>query len=155
GGTPVVDENPAALSVLAAAAARYPANDFTVGDGLNTGGFRFNAKIPAANNTDTARLDSNVTRNLKHLVAFRVIFQDDCFDTGQRFPDTPTVRRTSRPWGTSTSYTWTISSSLTNNFRHGFTRQKFSNSGDAQGDTLSFRSVFTPLNFDYPFTRQT
>src|SRR4029079_18842562 len=33
--------NPQALAVLAAAAAKYPANDFSVGDGLNTAGFRF------------------------------------------------------------------------------------------------------------------
>lgn len=44
-------ENPAAVQALAAAAAKYPANDFTVGDGranrlLNTAGFRFNAPAP-------------------------------------------------------------------------------------------------------------
>src|SRR5215212_5528944 len=43
--------NPTALSALASAAARYPANDDSVGDGLNTSGFRFNAKTPASLNT--------------------------------------------------------------------------------------------------------
>jgi hypothetical protein len=38
--------NQAALDALAAAAAKYPANDSTQGDGLNTGGFRFNAPTP-------------------------------------------------------------------------------------------------------------
>jgi hypothetical protein len=155
GGTPVVNENPAALAVLASAAARYPANDFTVGDGINTAGYRFNARIPAANNTHTGRFDWKVTRDEKHSIAFRIVAQDDFFDTTQRFPDTPTVRRISRPWGTAISHTWLISNNLINNFRWGFTRQKFSDTGDSTGDTLTFRSVFSPVNFAYPFTRQT
>ena len=154
-GNPIVDENPLALSVLSSAASRYPANDFTVGDGLNTAGFRFNAKIPAANNTHTARFDWKVTRNEKHTVAFRLVAQDDFFDSASRFPDTPTVRRISRPWGIVASHTWLISNSLINSFRYGFTRQKFSDTGDATGDTLTFRSVFSPFNFAYPFTRRT
>jgi hypothetical protein len=43
---PAVGTNPAAIQALGAAAAKYPANDFTVGDQFNTGGFRFNAPIP-------------------------------------------------------------------------------------------------------------
>src|SRR5256712_9095895 len=43
--------NPVAITALAAAAAKYPANDFSVGDSklstqLNTAGFRFNAPTP-------------------------------------------------------------------------------------------------------------
>jgi hypothetical protein len=44
GETPGI--NPNALSFLAAAAQRYPANDTTVGYGLNTGGCRFNDRKP-------------------------------------------------------------------------------------------------------------
>src|SRR4029079_2568095 len=37
---------------------RYPhANDFTVGDGVNTGGFRFNAPFSRQDNTYTTRID--------------------------------------------------------------------------------------------------
>ncbi len=59
GDTPGV--NPLTLAVLANAAARYPANDASVGDGLNTGGFRFNAKTPARLNTYITRFDVNLT----------------------------------------------------------------------------------------------
>ena len=155
GGTPVVDENPASLAVLAAAATRYPANDFTVGDGLNTAGYRFNARIPAANNTHTARLDWKVTRDEKHSISFRGIFQDDFFDSPQAFPDTSGTRRISRPFGILASHTWLISNSLVNNFRYGFTRQSFRDSGDATTDTITFRGVYSPLNFAYPFQRRT
>lgn len=155
GGANVVDVNPASLMVLADAAARYPANDFTVGDGVNTAGYRFNASIPSETNTHTARLDWKITSNEKHSLSFRGIFQDDFFDGVSRFPDTPTVRRLNKPFGVVGSYTWLISTSMVNTFRYGFTRQKFEDTGDSTGDTLSFRSVFTPFNFDYPFSRQT
>src|SRR5262249_8124423 len=48
--------NPLAAAALGAAAAKYPANDFTVGDStpsrlLNTAGFRFNAPTPVTLNS--------------------------------------------------------------------------------------------------------
>src|SRR5262245_4707889 len=49
--------NAAARAALAAAAAKYPANDTTVGDGLNTSGFRFNALTPVHLNSHFARFD--------------------------------------------------------------------------------------------------
>ena len=52
-----------ALAFLAGAAQRYPANDTTVGDGLNTGGFRFNARTPTQLNTYIARFDFNLTNS--------------------------------------------------------------------------------------------
>lgn len=152
-GTAVVNVNPAALSVLAGAASRYPANDFTVGDGLNTAGFRFNARIPSATNTHTGRLDFNLTS--KHLLTFRGTFQDDFFDGVQRFPDTPATRRLNRPFNIVGSHTWTLSNNKVNTFRYGLTRQKFEDTGDTTGDSISFRSVFSPFNYDYPFSRET
>ena len=44
-GNAVVDVNPVTVGILAAAAARYPANNFRVGDGVNTGGFQFNGGL--------------------------------------------------------------------------------------------------------------
>jgi len=51
--------NQAALQTLASAAARYPANDTTIGDGMNVGGFRFNASTPVRLHSHSARLDFN------------------------------------------------------------------------------------------------
>ena len=50
--------NQAALDALAAAAARYPANDQTTGDQLNVGGFRFNAPTPTKLNSHVRSLIS-------------------------------------------------------------------------------------------------
>ncbi len=154
-GAAVVDVNPAALAVLAAAANRYPANDSTVGDGLNTSGFRFNAKIPSETNTHTMNLTWKVTRNEAHTVQFRGIFQNDFFDAAQAFPDTAGTRRLNKPYGTVASHAWVITNSLVNNFRWGYTKQQFEDTGDTNGDNISFRGVYAPFNFAYPFTRQT
>lgn len=61
--------NPAALGVLAAAAARYPANSSSLGDGLNTAAFRFNATTPTELNVYHARFDFNLTdrQTLSHV----------------------------------------------------------------------------------------
>ena len=66
--------NPLAFAALAQAAAKYPANDFTVGDStlanqLNTAGFRFNASTPVALNSHTARFDFKLSE--KHLLFAR------------------------------------------------------------------------------------
>lgn len=156
-GAALVNVNPAALSVLASAAAKYPANDFSVGDGLNTAGYRFNAAIPSAENTHTARIDWNVTSNDTHKISFRTTIQDDFTDTlgAQAFPDTLSARRISKPYNIGVGHTWVISNNLINNFRYGKTRQSFSDEGDAENDTITFRGVFSPLNFAYPFKRET
>ena len=67
--------NPAALAALAGAAARYPANDSGVGDGLNTSGFRFNARTPAKLNTYIARFDINL--NKRQTLFVRANYQND------------------------------------------------------------------------------
>ena len=59
--------NQAALDALAAAAAKYPANDTTTGDQLNTGGFRFNAPTPTTLNSHVAKFDFNIN---SHQIAF-------------------------------------------------------------------------------------
>lgn len=57
---PGVGINPAAVAVFADAANRYPANDTSVGDGINTGGFRFNSPTSVNENTHIARFDFNI-----------------------------------------------------------------------------------------------
>src|SRR5262245_46727979 len=86
-GATVVDVNPAAVAVLASAAQRYPSNDNTTGDGLNTGGFRFNQSQPARLGAHTTKLDFNLSE--AHTFFVRANYQNDTFVTSQQFPDTP------------------------------------------------------------------
>src|SRR5207249_11438458 len=67
--------NPAALAALDAAATKYPANDTTVGDQLNTSGFRFNAPTPVRLNSSIARFD--YTLNSKHSIFVRLNYISD------------------------------------------------------------------------------
>ena len=67
--------NPAATAALGAAAGKYVANDTTTGDGLNTGGFRFNASTPSSFDTYITKLDFNLTE--KQTLFVRANYQND------------------------------------------------------------------------------
>ena len=140
--------NPASLAVLAGAASRYPANDSSVGDGVNTGGFRFNAPTTIAQNTHIARFDYNL--NDSNQFFFRANYQHDLTTGGtntaqnQQFPDTPATATWSHPLGFVFGHNWTIGSDKVNNFRFGLTRQAFSRQGDNGANQINFRFVYSP-----------
>jgi hypothetical protein len=162
--------NPATLAVLADAARKYPVNDATVGDGLNTGGFRFNAKTPAKLNTYIGRFDFNITDRQtlffrgnyqNDLVTHNVFGGPDCgidfpADNIQCFPDTPPLTIWNHPKGFAAGYNWTISSNVVNRFTYGYTRASFTDSGELNRDAVIFRFIFAPTgDTRYPLTRTT
>ena len=135
--------NPAAVAVLNGAASRYAANDTSVGDGVNTGGFRFNSATTTEENTHIARFDYIV--NQKQTLYVRGNFQYDILRGTSQFPDTPAGALWDHPYGFVIGHDWSISSNKVNNFRYGLTRQSFSNQGDSSGNSINFRSVYNPL----------
>ncbi len=145
GGMPVVNVNPVALQLFAAAAARYPANSNQIGDGLNTGGYRFNAPLPVKQNTHTANFNWAITREQTHALSFRLNYQQDLFGRVSAFPDTPATDRWSHPSGLAATYTWLINSNLTNRFSYGLTRLAYSNQGDSSENAITFRDIFCTL----------
>ncbi len=145
--------NQAALDVLAAAAAKYPANDKTTGDQLNTGGFRFNAPTPTTLNSHVAKLDFNLTQH--QTAFFRLNVQYDHQLLPKWLPDTPSPGIWSHPWGLAAGHTWTIGNNVVNNFRYGFTRQAFTQGGDSTGNDIDFRFVFTPTSESHGLSRVT
>ncbi len=145
--------NPAALSVLAAASARYRANDFSTGDGGNTAGFRFNAKVPVRNNVATTRIDGKINDNQEAFVRFQ--YQADNGASVSRFPDTIAANTWSHPWGLATGHTWTINSNLINKFTYGFTRDAFTRDGDSTQNSTFFRFVYQPFSFSRKLSRVT
>ena len=150
---PAVGTNPLAIQALAAAAARYPANDFSIGDQFNTGGFRFNAPIPVKRNSHAAKFDFNITSKQQAFVRANVIY--DLLAREQQFPDTPAPNIWSHPTGIAAGHTWTLSNNLINTFRYGLTREAFSQQGDSAENSISFRFVFSPLTFSRTLTRIT
>ena len=140
--------NPVSLAVLAGATSRYPANDSSIGDGVNTGGFRFNAPTVIAQNTHIARFDYNL--NDSNQLFFRANYQHDLTSgntnttQNQQFPDTPATALWSHPLGFVLGHNWTVSSDKINNFRFGLTRQAFSRQGDNGANQIDFRFVYSP-----------
>lgn len=134
--------NPTALAVLADAARRYPANSTTLGDGLNTGGFRFNATTPSDLNVHIAKFDFNLTD--RQTLFARGTYQDDLISQVRAFPDTVAPSIWNHPKGLAFGHTWTATSNMVNRFTYGFTRASFTSLGDQTQNDVSFRFVFAP-----------
>ena len=151
---PSTGSNPLAMAELAAAASRYPANDNSGGDGVNTGGHRFNASMPLNFHTHTAKFDLNLSEN--HQINVRGNYQWDtyAFDASQ-FVDTPGIDMWSHPTGVAANYTWTASPTLVNTFRYGFTRLAYTRLGDSADPNISFRFVFSPRQYYRTLSRVT
>jgi hypothetical protein len=154
-GTPgaPVGVNPIAISALAVAAAKYPANDFQIGDGLNTAGFRFSAPTPVQRNSHAGKFDFNLTDKQQAFVRVNIIY--DLIGRAQRFPDTPAPNIWSHPVGIAGGHTWTLKNNLINNFRYGFTREAYSEQGDSSANAITFRFVYSPATFSRTLTRVT
>lgn len=159
--------NPTALAALADAARRYPANDTTVGDQLNTSGFRFNARTPTELNTYIARFDFNLTNRQtlfaranyqNDTVTRAVYFNPDCSVAGdniQCFPDTPPLTTWNHPKGIAFGHTWTVTNSVVNRFNYGLTRASFTQNGDSDENRVNFRFIFSPNAFQRTLRRTT
>lgn len=145
--------DPAAMAALADAATKYPANDTSQGDQLNTGGFRFNAPTPTRLNSHVGKLDFNISSKQTAFVRANVIYDHQILP--QWLPDSPTPGIWSHPWGIAAGHTWTIGNHWVNNFRYGFTRQAFSNIGDSNGNDIAFRSVYQPNGETHSVSRVT
>jgi hypothetical protein len=150
---PAVGISPTAVSVLAGAAQRYPANDFTVGDGINTAGFRFNAPTPVNLNSNILRFDWNATTKMNVFVRLAKIY--DLTGVAPQFPDTMAPNTWSHPSGIAVGHTWTLSPRLTNNFRYGLTREAFSTLGDSGANAMHFRFVYEPYAYTRTLARTT
>ena len=145
--------NQLALNALADAADKYPANDTTVGDQLNTGGFRFNAPSPIRLNSHVARFD--YTLNSKQSLFLRLNAIHDSQTLPQWLPDTISPQIWNHPRGLAVGHTWTIGNNWVNNFRYGYTRQAFNIGGDSEGNDISFRFVFQPNGQQHLLSRVT
>ena len=145
--------NQAALQTLAGAAAKYPANDTSIGDGMNVSGFRFNASTPVRLHSHSAKVDFNLSSNQTLFVRANVIY--DKWGGVPAYPDTPAPDEWDHPWGFAVGHTWTIHNNLVNNFRYGYTRQSFTKGGDLFHNDIDFRFVYYPTNELYSLSRIT
>jgi hypothetical protein len=135
--------NPVALAFLADKTQRYVANDTTVGDGINTGGFRFNAPTPTTFDTYVLKFDFNLTNNQTLFV--RGNYQNDNIGQLPTFPDAPAPSIWYHPKGFALGHSWTVSNKLVNRFTYGLTRAAFTRQGDQTENNVQFRFIFNPL----------
>ena len=152
-GNAVVNVNPNVVNLFSSAAQSYTANTTQLGDGINTGGFRWNAPLPVELSTHTARFDWAVTGDEKHAISARMNYQQDLIGAAPLFPDTPGTDQWSHPLGLALSHTWLIKSNLTNRFSYGLTRLAFSTQGDSSENAITFRDIFSPVNFSRTLSR--
>lgn len=152
-------ENPAAVQAIAAAAAKYPANDFTVGDSkngiFNTAGFRFNSRAPVSLNSHVAKLDYTISQKQNLFARFNVIYDHDSSSSLEFLPGTDFRTIWFHPWGYAFGHTWTISNNFVNNVRYGLTRSAISQLGDNNANHVFFRFVFDPTANTQRFARTT
>ena len=152
-------QNPTAVAVFADAASKYTANTDSCagsdggGDGVNTGGFRFNSPTTIKETTHIARFDWNINSHQQLFV--RLNKQNDTATGAGAFPDTPQTSAWIHPVGFVVGHDWTIGSNKVNNFRYGITRQAFSTQGDSSENSIGFRFVFSPLLFARTLSRVT
>ena len=107
---------------------RYPhANDLTVGDGINTGGFAFNAPVGRSVNDYVSRIDYNLNDKMKFFGRFSIVRDtggdDSNFSAPIQFPGDPLTHSiVDKSWAWVVGNTWTISSNMFNQFAVGETR---------------------------------
>lgn len=124
---------------------QYPApNDNTVGDGLNTFGFRFNSPIHLRWNTYIARFDYNLTKDGKHTLFWRGNLQNDKDNSVQQFPgQTPLFTNLTTNKGFATGYSASLTQNLVNVFHVGYTRLGLEQAGSSplsNSHIVSFRT---------------
>ena len=109
---------------------RYPqVNDVTGGDGINTGGFRFNAPVILKENDYVSRLDYSLSSTMKLWVRGSVESQrqgDDVnFSAPIQFPGDPITHSINNAsYGYVVGHNWTIGANKTNQALYGVTRSR-------------------------------
>ena len=145
--------NPAAVQVFADAAAKYPNNDTTQGDQVNTGGFRFNAPTPKKLNSHVAKFDFNLTSKQTVFARLNVIYDHQTLISW--LPESKSPLVWNHPWGFAVGHNWLLGSRWVNNFRYGLTRQAFTEGGDSDGNDIGFRFVYYATDWLHPISRVT
>lgn len=127
-------------------------NDTSVGDGLNTAGYRFNSGQPLRYNTYLTRIDFHL--NDKHQLFARGNLQNDHLTTAiPQFPGQPDASiHLENAKGVAVGDTWLISNSLVSNVRYGLTRQSYDNTGIQSTGYTTLRSIDNYLPATTPLT---
>ena len=122
---------------------RYPAaNDLSLGDGINTGGYLFNAPNDANTITYVSRADYVVSSKLS-LYGRGTVIRSNSVNVANAFPGDPSTNPfEDRSYAYVVSSTWQISSSKTNQLIYGETKENL-----ADSDLYHPQGVYNPIFF--------
>lgn len=148
-----IGPNQGALAVLQ----RYPLpNEATVGDGINTLGYRFNAPVTVDQNTFIARFDYILDSTANHQMFFRGNLQDDKFQAAPQFPGQPSNNTNlNNSKGFAVGLNSVFGSNKVNVFRYGLTRVGYEDTGISTLPFVSFRTISLIEGSSRPFIRKT
>jgi len=112
-------------SLLGLYNSRFPhANDLTLGNGVNTGGFRWNAPNTRDDNIYTTRFDVVPTDRQRAFVRFTITRRDST-NSSQFVPgDEDAVSFQDKSFAIAVGHTWLISPNLTNSLTAGASKQQ-------------------------------
>ncbi|MGH9587520.1 MAG: carboxypeptidase regulatory-like domain-containing protein [Acidobacteriaceae bacterium] len=119
-----VGESPAVMQMITTL---YPAaNDVTSGDGINTGGFRFNAPDFTYTTDYTGRIDYNLTDRIK-IYGIGTFSRENAVQDAPQFPGLPLAGQfVDRSYRYVAGMNWQISTNKENQFSYGETVQDWS-----------------------------
>jgi hypothetical protein len=131
--------NPVVMAFLQS----YPLpNDNSVGDGINTSGYRFKGRVARSFDYYVGRLDYKLTENGNHSVFWRGSLQNVSNPGPPFLPGTTSLHTlVDYSKGFVAGYTAVLRPTLVNNFRWGFTRQSSGNVGRSNEPWIVFRSL--------------
>lgn len=124
--------DPAVLAYMSSKFSTHLPNDFTVGDGFNTAGFRFRAPTTTKKNWYIAKLDYNITTDAKHRISVSGALANQNSAGAPFLPGgIPEQDIVNYNKGIIVGYSAVITPSIINNFRYGFIRQSLGTIGDS------------------------
>ncbi len=125
---------------------RYPvANDLTLGDGINTGGYRFNYVSPTNQDNYVARVDYRITDKQSLFTRFTINRQDS-IQTVAQFPSDPVTHPfQDRSYSYVLGHVWQIGSNKVNQISVGstITKYNFATTYNPVGNTVYTLSALT------------
>ncbi len=123
-------------------------NDSSVGDGLNTLGFRFNSPVKRDYNTYIARADYRIDD--KNFLFWRGNLADNKRNSAQPYPGQPALYTTlENSKGMAIGYTALLTDHISNVFRYGFTREGDEFAGSTNGPFIGFRDISELQPYSY------
>ncbi len=142
--------NPAVMQILQ----KYPLpNTDAVGDTFDFRGYTFSSPLPSKQDTYVAKIDYNLTANGSHQLFVRGGLMNDhgaghadstsiTGTGGSQFPGQPaSITDLNNSKGIIAGYTAVLRPNLLNNFRYGYVRQGFIESGSQSQHYVNFRGL--------------